>query len=205
MTIGLLGAGKIGATLARLLVDHGLDVVLANSRGPETLGDVVAALGARARADTAAGAATVADLVVEAVPFKNVPDLPASALRGKILVSASNYYPGRDGEIDLGGRTQTEWTARHVPGARVVKAFNTIYWEHLRDRGDTTVPLEDRRVIPLVGDDADAKTTVSGLVKALGFAPLDLGNLARGGQIEPGRPLYNADLSLAEASALPLE
>ena len=202
MTIGLLGAGKIGATLARLLVDHGYDVVLANSRGPETLQDVVAPLGARARADTAVGAATAADLVVEAVPFKSVPDLPASALDGKVLVSASNYYPGRDGEIDLGGGTQTEWTARHVPGVRVVKAFNTIYWEHLRDRGDTGVPLEDRRVIPLVGDDVGAKATVSDLVEALGFASLDLGNLAGGGQIEPGQPLYNADLSLAESRAL---
>lgn len=203
MTIGILGAGKIGATLARLLVDHGYDVVIANSRGPETLADLVADLGPRARADSAAGAAADADLVIEAVPFGRVPGLPAEALRGKILVSASNYYPDRDGEIDLSGATQTEWTARHVPGTRVVKAFNTIYWEHLRDQGDTAAPLDDRRVILLSGDDEEARRVVADLVEALGFGPLDLGGLADGGKRqEPGQPVYNADLTSTEARTL---
>ncbi|MEM1115530.1 MAG: NADPH-dependent F420 reductase [Bacteroidota bacterium] len=202
MTIGLLGAGNIGATLARLLTRQGHDVVVANSRGPETLHGLVAEIGPRARADTAEGAAWAADLAIEAVPFKAIPDLPADALAGTILVSASNYYPGRDGQIDLGGATHTEWTARHVPDARVVKAFNTIYWEHLRDQGDPSKAMDDRRVIPLAGDDPEAKQAVAEIVEALGFAPLDLGTLAESGRQEPGQPIYNADLTLAEARAL---
>jgi len=203
MNIGIIGAGNIGGTAAKLFVDAGHTVALSNSRGPDTLADEVDALGPNARALTTSDAAAFGDLVMEAIPFGHVGDLPASAINGKILISASNYYPGRDGRIDTvegDGLTQTEWTATHVPDARLVKAFNTIYWEHLRDRGDTSRPLEDRRVIPLAGDDAEATSVVAGLIEAIGFAPLNLGSLRDGGrQMQPGATIYNEDWTLAEA------
>jgi hypothetical protein len=84
-----------------------------------------------------------------------------------------------------------------------VKAFNTIYWEHLRDQGDLSLSLEKRRVIPLAGDDAVAKSVVAGLIEDIGFAPLDLGALRAGGRhMEPGEPIYNQTLTRSEAQAL---
>lgn len=203
MNIGIIGAGNIGGTLARLLVARGHDVAISNSRGPETLEDFAADLGDHARAATVEDAASFGDLVIEAIPFGHYDDLPAQALDGKIVVSASNYYPGRDGDMDLGGQTQTELVAEHFSGARVVKAFNTIYWEHLRDQGDPDLALDERRVIPLAGDHADAKGNVAALITELGFAPLDMGTLAGGGKkMQPGQPIYNNDLTLADARSL---
>ena len=121
-------------------------------------------------------------------------------LQGKTLVSASNYYPARDGAIDLGGSSQTELVARALTGAHVVKAFNTIYWEHLRDRGDVSLDLDERRVIPIAGDDSQAVDAVAALVAQLGFGPLKLGKLAVAQSIaEPGGALYNVDITLLEA------
>ena len=203
MNIGIIGAGSIGGTAAALFADVGHAVALSNSRGPESLQDEVEALGPRVQALTAREAARFGEVILEAIPFGRYADLPAEELDGKTLISASNYYPQRDGAIDFGGLTQTELVARHLGGARVVKAFNTIYWEHLRDQGDTEKPLNERRVIPLAGDDAEAKETVAALIEAIGFAPLDLGGLSEGGRrMEPGRPIYNRDLTRAEAQAL---
>jgi hypothetical protein len=140
---------------------------------------------------------------MEAIPYGHIASLPAEALTGRILISASNYYPQRDGEIDLEGMTQTERVAAQLPNTRVVKAFNTIYWEHLRDQGDLSLSLEERRVIPLAGDDAEAKSVVAGLIEDIGFAPLDLGSLRAGGRhMEPGEPIYNQTLTRSEAQAL---
>ena len=202
-TIGIIGAGNIGGTLALLLTAHGYEIRLANSRGPETLTETVAGLGPKAKAATVENAIRDADLVIEAVPFGRVGELPAEALKGKILVSASNYYPGRDGRIELGGESQSQYVAQQLPDAIVVKAFNTIYWEHLRDQGDRSKPLEERRVIPIGGDDDRALDRVAELVEGLGFAPLSIGSLAQTlGSTEPGDPLYNVDLTLAEAKML---
>ena len=203
MNIGIIGAGHIGGTAAALFADVGHAVALSNSRGPETLREQIEALGPRVQALTAEEAARFGEVVLEAIPFGHYRDLPAEELEGKILISASNYYPQRDGAIDFGGLTQTELVARHLRDARVVKAFNTIYWEHLRDQGDAEKPLDGRRVIPLAGDDAEAKETVAALIEAIGFAPLDLGSLHEGGRrMEPGQPIYDRDLTLAEAQAL---
>jgi hypothetical protein len=207
MTIGIIGAGHIGGTLATLLTEAGHHVVLSNSRGPDTLADQVAALGPEARAATVQEAAAAGDIVIEAIPFGQYRTLPAAALREKVLVSASNYYPERDGRIRVlegnEARTHTELVADHVADGRVVKAFNTIYWEHLRDQGVPEQAEAERRVIPLAGDDAAAKEAVATLIRALGFAPLDLGDLRRGGrQMQPGQPIYNKSLTLAEAQAL---
>lgn len=199
MNIGIIGAGSIGGTAARLFAEAGHEVALSNSRGPETLKDEVEALGPSVRATTAEEAARFGEVVLEAIPFGHYRDLPADALGGKILISASNYYPSRDGEMDLGGRAQTQAVAEHLAGARVVKAFNTIYWEHLRDQGDASKPASERRAIPLAGDDAEAKQVVADLIEQIGFAPVDAGTLAESTRQEPGAPVYNEDLTAAEA------
>jgi predicted dinucleotide-binding enzyme len=211
MNIGLIGAGHIGGTAAQLFVTAGHAVALSNSRGPDTLTDQVEALGPRARAMTIDDAAAFGTVVMEAIPFGHVQDLPADALDGRILISASNYYPNRDGRIDAvegeDALTHTELVARHADGARVVKAFNTIYWEHLRDQNDASAPVEERRVIPLAGDDAEAKAVVAQLIEDIGFAPLDLGGLREGGRrMQPGQPIYNQNWSLRAArNALGME
>src|SRR5262249_27504847 len=110
---------------------------------------------------------------------------------------------GRDGTIELGGLTSAELVAKHVAGARVIKAFNTIFWQHLRDESRPNAALDDRRVIPLSGDDANAKQVVAALSESMGFAPLDLGSLHDGGlRSQPGTPIYNKDITLAEAKKL---
>ncbi|QZY27597.1 NADPH-dependent F420 reductase [Nocardioides coralli] len=200
MHIGIIGSGNIGGTLSRLVTAAGHTATLANSRGPDSLRERVDGV-ERLEAGSVAEAAA-ADLVIEAVPFAAVRDLPADALDGRILVSASNYYPDRDGEIDLDGRTHARWVADRVPGARVVKAFNTIWSGHLAAQGDRSRAEADRRVIPLVGDDEEAKAVVAELVRDLGFAPLDLGGLDDGHLQQPGAAIYNNDLTLAEAREL---
>lgn len=200
MNIGIIGSGHIGGTLARLFVEAGHEVYLSNSRGPESLQAVVRELGPRAHAVTPEEAARRGDVVVEAIPFGRLDSLPAGALAGKILISASNYYPQRDGQIDLGGLSQTEFLARSVPGATVVKAFNTIFWEHLRDQGDAGRELPARRAIFVAGDDPNAKATIFNLILDIGFAPVDTGNLHDGGKAqEPGTPIYNQALTAEQA------
>jgi hypothetical protein len=199
-TIGVIGSGNIGRTLAELFVAAGHEVVISNSRGPESLADLVAELGERACAGTVTEAAESGAVVVEAIPFGAYRDLPADALAGKIVVSASNYYPNRDGEIEFGGRTQTELVADHLDGSRVVKAFNTMYWETLRDEGTPSAPASERLVLFLAGDDPEAKAVVSELIAEIGFTPVDTGSLAEGGRRqEPESPIYNEPMRPAEA------
>ena len=202
MKIGIIGAGHIGATLARNLVAAGHEVAIANSRGPETLRELVDTLGERATAATVAEAAEFGGLAIEAIPYGEIDELPNRSLDGRILVSASNYYPERDGriaELEEGRISQTGRVARHIEGARVVKAFNTIYWEHLRDRGKPDLPPEERRAIPIAGDDADAKKVVAHLIEEMGFAPVDVGGLEEGGsRLEPGSPVYNVEMTPEE-------
>ena len=198
--IGIIGSGNIGGTLAQLLTSAGYEVWLANSRGPDSLSDTVNALGPNARAATVEEAAREGDLVVEAVPFGRVAELPAEALDGKVLISASNYYPGRDGKVELGSRSESEHVARQLPGANVVKAFNTIYWEHLRDQGDTTKDPDERRVLPIAGDDPNAVDQVAEIVERLGFGALRVGTLTdTRGLTQPGDLLYNVDITLSQA------
>jgi predicted dinucleotide-binding enzyme len=199
MNIGLIGAGNIGATAARNFLNAGHTVALSNSRGPDTLQDLIDDLGPNAQALTTEKAAEFGDVVMEAIPYGHVESLPADALAGKILISASNYYPQRDGEIDFDGQTQIGRLAAMLPDTRVVKAFNTIYWEHLRDQGDPSRPMDERRVIPLAGTDDEAKEIVATLIDDVGFAPLDLGSLRDSRRMEPGQPIYNQSLTRPEA------
>jgi 8-hydroxy-5-deazaflavin:NADPH oxidoreductase len=205
MRIGIIGAGMIGGSLAALFGERGHDVLLSNSRGPHTLRDQVATLPATVRAETVEDAARGGDVVVLAIPLYRFTDLPADAFAGKIVVDAGNYYPSRDGvlpQLESGQTTSSEIVAGHLNGARVVKAFNTIYFQNLRDDGRPDVPDDDRVAIPLAGDDAEAKSVVAELIHEIGFAPVDTGSLAEGRRQEPGTPVYGQLVNPAEARKL---
>ncbi|MBD0738615.1 NADPH-dependent F420 reductase [Streptomyces sp. CBMA29] len=207
-TLGLIGSGNIGGTLARLAVDSGLDVVLSNSRGPETLADLVAELGSRARAGTAAEAADAGDWVVVTVPVKAYPRIPREPLAGKTVIDTGNYYPQRDGDIpELVEKETTDsgLLQGYLDGAHVVKAFNNIFFKHLaalpRPAG-----AADRSALPIAGDDAGAKAHAAELLGLLGFDTVDAGPLAEGRRFQPGTAAYGlpyADTSVADFMAEP--
>ena len=190
-TLGLIGSGRIGSTVARLAVDAGHDVVLSNSRGPETLADLVAELGPRARAATGAEAATAGALVLVSTPLSAYPSLPAAALVGKIVLDTGNYYPQRDGQIaqlDSGELTGSEYLAWHIPGARVVKVFNNIFFKHLQNL-PRSVGATDRTYLPAAGDDA-AVADVAAFLDSIGYGTAGYGPLAEGWRQQPGTPAY---------------
>lgn len=204
MRIGIIGSGHIGATLARHFVRAGNQVAVSNSRGPQTLTELADELGPDGAAMTALEAADFGEVVVVSVPFGRYRELPTEGTAGKVLVDTCNYYPGRDGhfpELDTDQTTSSELIAAHFPGARVVKAFNAMYWNHLRDRGR---PLGDpeRLGIPISGDDPAAKDTVTTLVDQIGFDAVDAGSLAEGGRKhQPGTSVYTVDLPTNELYA----
>ncbi|MFQ3613235.1 MAG: NAD(P)-binding domain-containing protein [Cyanobacteriota bacterium] len=202
MNIGIIGAGHIGSTLAALLVKVGHSVAISNSRGPESLQPLVTELGSLAQSVTPDQAAAFGEIVVEAIPFGRYGDLPIEAFKGKVVVSAANYYPDRDGRIDLLGLTHTQFLTRHWVDVRVVKAFNTIYWEHLRDQGDPHKPMSERRALPIAGDDAVAKAKVAKLIEELGFSVVDIGSLANSWKQQPGTAIYNKVLTTEEVISL---
>ena len=202
MKIGIIGAGHIGGTTARLFVDAGHEVAIANSRGPETLRDLIADLGSNARAVTAAEAARFGEIVLLAIPLKDYTTLDADDLRGKIVLDAMNYYPGRDGQfprLDSGELASSEMVAAHLTGARVVKAFNTIWFEHLKTKGNKRAPIDERRAIFVSADDNDAKGVVSRLIEEIGFGAYDMGSLHASRDQQPGTAVYNRDVTVAEA------
>lgn len=201
MKIGILGSGRIGSVAARLFVGAGHEVAIANSRGPESLRELVQELGSRAHAMTITEAARFGDVVLLAVPWHLEDALPsAEVLRNKVVMDAMNPYDPAGGFFDLGGSTSSEIVLRRMPGARLVKAFNTIYYEHLANRGGTDLPLDDRHAIYLAGDDREAKRLVAGLIRDIGFAPVDTGGLREGGRMqEPDSPIYNETYTAREA------
>jgi predicted dinucleotide-binding enzyme len=205
MKIGIIGAGHIGGTTAKLFIDAGHEVAISNSRGPETLRALIAELGPNARAATPEEAARFGEMVLLAIPLKDYVTLPADDLRGKIVIDAMNYYPNRDGQIaalDSGEKTSSELVAAHLGGARVVKAFNTIWFEHLKTKGNKAAALDDRRAIFVSGDDAAAKTAVSQLIEEIGFGAYDLGSLRASGEQQPDSAVYNRDVTVSEARAI---
>ena len=199
MNIGVIGSGNIGSTAARLFAAAGHRVAISNSRGPETLAGLVEEIGPGVRAATVDEAAEFGEVVMEAIPFGRYESLPADKLSGKVFITASNYYPARDGEVEHGGLASSELIQNHLPGARVVKAFNTIYFGRLRDNGRPDAPVEEREAVFLSGDDEEAKGVVSGLIEEIGFAPVDAGTLAESRRQEPGSPVYNVAMKPAEA------
>ena len=198
-TIGLIGSGNIGSTVARLAVGAGHQVVLSNNRGPETLADLVAELGPLARAGTPAEAAEAGEIVVVTIPLKSYREVPVEPLRGKVVIDTNNYYPQRDGniaELDDESTTVSELLQAHLPESRVVTAYNNINFVMLRELARPTGDPE-RSVLAIAGDDADAKKTVAQLVDDLGYDAHDVGPLSEGWRYQRDEPayaeLYSAD------------
>ena len=170
-TLGIIGSGNIGTAVARLAVAAGMNVVIANSRGPETLSDLISELGPLAAAGTVEDAAKLGDAVVLSIPLKAVADLPDGLLAGKTVLDTSNYYPSRDGRIaalDDSTVTTSELVQSWLPGAHYVKAFNNILAHHIpllaRPAGSP-----DRSALPIASDDATAKAAAAALIDALGY------------------------------------
>lgn len=200
MKIGIIGAGNIGETAARLFTRAGHAVALSNSRGPETLTDVVTEIGPGAQALSVEEAATFGEVVLLAVPWRSPEALPpAEAVQGKVVIDAMNQY-GPGGIIDLGDSTASEETAKRLPGARVVKAFNTMHFKTLATGGQLGGPPDQRLALFLAGDDEEAKATVAKLMDEIGFAAVDTGSLREGGKRqEPDSPIYNKPMTAEEA------
>ena len=191
-TIGLIGSGLIGGTVARLAVRAGHDVVLSNRRGPDTLADLVAELGPRARAATPAEAAEAGDIVVVTVPLKAYLQVPVEPLRGKTVIDTNNYYAQRDGQIpalDDESTTVSELLQAHLPESHVVKALNNISSVHL---GELPRPSGDpeRSVLAIAGDDAAAKQAASAFLDSIGYDTLDVGSLSEGWRFQRDTPAY---------------
>jgi len=191
-TIGLIGAGHIGSQIARLAVSHGYDVVVSNSRGPDTLADLVKELGPHARAGTVENAAAAGDIVAVTIPLKNYRHVPVAPLAGKVVIDTNNYYPQRDGhiaELDNESTTTAELLQRHLPTSKVVKAFNHIYAAQLTTDG-RPAGTPNRRALVIAGDDAGAKREVTRLLDEFGFDTVDAGPLKEGWRIQRDTPGY---------------
>jgi predicted dinucleotide-binding enzyme len=191
-TVGFIGSGRIGGTVARLAIAAGYSVVVSNSRGPETLAGLVAELGPNARAATAAGAAEAGDLVVVSVPLRAYRDVPVEPLAGKTVIDTNNYYAQRDGniaELDSAESTSSELLQKHLPASHVVKLFNNIYFETL---GTLPRPAgaPDRTALAIAGDDTVAKAEVTAFLTAIGYDSVDAGPLVEGWRYQPGTPAY---------------
>jgi hypothetical protein len=200
MRIGVIGSGLIGGTAARLFAGAGHDVVISNSRGPSTLAEFEAD---DIRPGTVAEAAEHGEIVLLALPFGAYPSLPADELADRIVIDATNYYPGRDGqfaELDEDVVTSTELIGRHLYGSRLVKAFNTLRAATLEDESGRPAGDHSRLVLFVAGDDPAAKRTVMDLIDEIGFDPVDTGSLAEGGRLQqPGSPIYGAEMTNVEA------
>jgi predicted dinucleotide-binding enzyme len=206
MKIGIIGAGNIGSTAARLFVRAGHEVAVSNSRGGEGLESLVTELGAEARATSIEDAAHFGEVLLVAIPFGKYKTLPADGFKNKVVIDAGNYYPDRDGsfaDLDKNETTSSELVSSHLKEARYVKGFNTIWFQHLATQGNTELPLEDRRAIFIAGDDSGAKEIAAKLIEEIGFAAVDSGFLHEGGrQQQPGTAVYNKDLTSKQAAEL---
>ncbi|MFB4349272.1 NADPH-dependent F420 reductase [Microbacterium sp. CR_7] len=211
-TLGIIGAGHIGSQVARAAVAHGYDVVIANSRGPETLAPLIVELGDRARAATAAEAAAAADVAVVTIPLGRIDELPVDELAGKIVLDTNNYYFERDGhidELDKGETTTSELLQRQLPTSRIVKAFNHIMARDITTDG-APAGTANRRALATAGDDAEAVEFVTRFYDELGFDTVNIGPLSESWRVERDRPAYvvrqNAEelrANLAIANRLP--
>ena len=211
-TIGLIGAGTSGAQVARLAIASGYDVVISNSRGPETLTGLIAELGPRARAATPAEAGRAGDIVVVSVPLKNYRSVPVEPLAGKIVLDTNNYYFERDGHVDAldrGEATTSGLLQQHLPGSKVVKAFNHLFASDI-NAGGLAAGDPRRRALGTASDDPEAIEFVTGVYDALGFDTVSAGPLSESWRLERDRPAYvvaqTADElreNLAKANRLP--
>lgn len=199
-TLGLIGSGHIGGTLARLAVDAGLDVVLSNSRGPQTLSDLVDELGPQARAATPAQAAAAGDWVVVTIPVGAIGKVPREPLVGKTVIDTGNYWAPRDGtipELEAQELTDSEMLQRHLAEAHVVKAFNNINYKHLRAL-PRPVDAADRTALPIAGNDPGAKKQAAELLSLLGYDFVDMGPLTESWRSQVGTPVFCAPYAVTK-------
>jgi len=199
-TIGIIGAGHIGSQVARAAIAVGYDVVISNSRGPETLADLVAELGPKARAATAAEAAAAGDFAIVTVPFKNIEQVPVEPLAGKVVIDTNNYYFERDGRIrtlDRGLDTVSGALQRHLVESQVAKGFNHIMAADITTDGHPASSPE-RRALATSSDFEEAAELVQHLYDELGFDTVNVGPLAESWRVERDQPAYVARQNRAE-------
>jgi predicted dinucleotide-binding enzyme len=190
MKIGIIGAGFVGRAIGKLAVRSGHQVMLSNSRGPQSLFSLPRAVGCKI--GTVADAVTFGEIVVVAIPLAAYRSVPVEPLAGKVVIDTDNYYPDRDGhiaELDRQEITTSELLARHLPASKVVKAFNAIFMSDLESDGRSAGSSE-RRALPLAGDDTDGKAIVASLYEAFGFDAVDVGALFEGWRFDRGMPVY---------------
>ncbi len=199
MRIAIIGVGNIGQAAAARLIDGGHEVILCNSRGPETLQEIEEELGQAATAETVEVAAKAADAALLATPFAAVASLPVENLSGKLLIDSNNFYPDRDGpiaELDSGELASSEWLSKKLPGVSVVKALNTMQSATLL-HGGRPKGASERLAYPVASDDVAAKQTLFGLLDDMGFDAVDGGSLSDSRRQEPDTPVYGAELDAA--------
>ena len=214
--VGIIGAGEVGGQIARAAIAHGYQVVIANSRGPETLADLIDELGPSARAATAAGAAEAGDFVVVAVPLKPVNDMPAEQLAGKIVLDTNNYMPWRDGHyplVDSGEKTEHELRQEQLPASKIAKAFTHIQAPRLFT-SSRTAGAPDRQALSVSSNFPEAVVLVTRLYDQFGYDTVDNSPLSESWRSRPGTPAWRSLLgqthaeltaNLARATAVKLE
>ncbi|MDJ0353791.1 NAD(P)-binding domain-containing protein [Pseudarthrobacter sp. PH31-O2] len=199
-TIGIIGAGHIGSQIARKAVQLGYDIVISNSRGPETLTDLVAELGPHARAATPAEAAAAGDFAVVTVPLKNLGSVPVEPLAGKVVVDTNNYYWERDGHfpaLDNGEATTSGLLQEHLPASKVAKAFNHIMFSQITTDGEPA-GTPNRRALATASDFPEAADLVTRLYDEFGFDTVNIGPLSESWRVERDRPAYGQRQNAAE-------
>jgi 8-hydroxy-5-deazaflavin:NADPH oxidoreductase len=201
MKIGIIGSGKIVGTVAKLFLNAGHEIAVSNSRGPQSLQLFVESLGPGAKAMTVEDSIAFGDVTLLAIPWRKreeLRSLPSELFKNKIVIDATNPYSENFEVIDLENRTSSEEIAKQVPSIHLVIAFNTMYYETLRDGGRPSG--EDRLVLLIAGDDIRAKAEVSKLIEDIGFAAVDTGSLKEGGRKQqPGSPFYNNPMTVETA------
>jgi 8-hydroxy-5-deazaflavin:NADPH oxidoreductase len=191
-TIGFIGSGHVGQSIAKAAIRNGYDVILSNSEGPESLGEVVSELGSHASAATASEAAAKCDFAVVAIPITTIDQVPVEPLAGKVVICTINYFPDRLGHIeaiDNGSTTAPGLLQAHLPESHVVRAFSMIDAADMSGDGH---PKGDpkRRALALSGDDAEAKKLVEKLYDQFGFDALDIGGLAESWRVDAGQKAF---------------
>ena len=201
MKNGIIGSGKIGGTVAKLFLNAGHEIAVSNARGPQSLQLFVEFLGPGAKAMTVEDSIAFGDVILLTIPWRKreeLQSLPSELFKNKRIIDATNPYSENFEVINLENRTSSEEVAKQVPSIHFVKAFNTMYFETLRDGGRPSG--EDRLVLFIAGDDIHAKAEVSKLIEDIGFIAVDTGSLREGGRKQqPGSPLYNNPMTMETA------
>ncbi len=202
--IGIFGAGKVGTALARLLVASGHEVLISGSPRQTALELLVNVIAPGAHVATPAELSAAADVIIVAVPFGKADSVPWQLFDGRIVVDAMNYWPPVDGniaEVDADPRSTSEISAARNPRARLVKSLNHLGYHEMEDDSmDPGSPL--RRALAVVGDDAEARAVVAGIIDAIGFDAVDGGALEHGRALQPGHPAFGRELSASELAAM---